>query len=544
MDADARSLVTGKVCPTCDLKFSPDLERCPEDNSFLAVVRRDPFIGRLIADKYKIVEILGMGGFSTVYKAEQTSLRRAVAVKILHAEFVDKPDKIRRFQHEAESISTLVHENVATVYDYGVLSEGQPYLVMEVAQGKTLAAILNESKPLDPERAVAIFLQACDGIAAAHSKGLIHRDIKPSNIVLTEVESGELHVKILDFGLAKVIADGDGQRENLTMTGEVMGTLAYMSPEQCLGTAMDVRTDIYSFGCVMYEVLSGQLPLIADTSYEQMNKHINEVPISLSKSGPSVPPRLVRIVSKSLQKDPDDRFENFQDLKDALLGVEPAISKEIKAILFSGGNAKLSKKKKSLKKKLLLSLWALALSSISLTGLLTFEQFDNMRKEGIEKQYSGKTAPFDCGTVAFDYPAIFEPVDKRIEDTVAQRFENRVDNGTYFELKYIKLNLDVPATAEYQRQHHKKIYPHFVEVKSIQRVDFGRHKLIHGYETEFVSDQSNGLRRERHVYWGTRGAVWKIKLNSPVTKDSKSERIYDIILDTVIFRPESKCTLF
>ncbi|MBP9089828.1 serine/threonine protein kinase [bacterium] len=538
MDLDSRSLVTGKVCPSCKVKFSPELERCPTDNSLLAVVRRDPFIGKLIADKYQIVEVLGMGGFATVYKAEQKGLRRLVAIKILHAEFVDKPDKIRRFQHEAESISTLVHPNVAAVYDYGVLPEGQPYLAMELAPGTTLSDVLTHSKRLDSERAVKIFLQACDGIAAAHAIGLIHRDIKPSNILLDRAEDGSDTVKILDFGLAKVVSDEGGTRENLTMTGEVLGTPAYMSPEQCTGGAIDFRTDIYSFGCVMYEVLSGRLPIEGDNSYEMMNKHINEAPLSLSKSGATVPPRLVKIVAKSLEKDPADRFGNFEDLKDSLQGIEPSITAELKEILFSGSNIKLSKRKRSLKKKVLLSFWCCILLAMSAAGLVYYENRSNQMKQAIAAHFGEKIETIDCGVISFQSPALYGPASVA-DKAVLLHVQSRIDPGSYIEFKHFTDSPTVEACAKVQRRYHA-IYERFVEVKPIHAIDFGKDKKINGLMTEFVCERAGLVFRERHTYWGNDKSIWKLKVCTQEVENTKHEQICDTVFDTAEYRPNAK----
>ncbi len=538
MDADARSLIIGKICPTCQGKYGSELERCPADNSLLAVVKRDPFIGKLIGEKYKIDEILGIGGFSTVYKAEQSGLRRSVAVKILNAEFVAKPDKIRRFQNEAEMISTLVHSNVATVYDYGVLSEGQPYLVMEFAPGKTLAAVLSEIKVMPPERAVQIFLQVCDGVIAAHSKGLIHRDLKPSNIVLLQSDDNVDRVKILDFGLAKVISEEAGQHENLTLTGEVLGTPAYMAPEQCMGTAVDVRTDIYCFGCVMYEVLSGRLPLDGETSYEVMHKHINESPISLSKSGAPVPARLVRIVSKALQKDPDDRYQNFEDLKDALVGVEPAISSELKSILFSGSNVKLSKKKKALKKKIVLAAWISLLAVMGVSGLLGYEHLQRVRNIEISKKYADKISKFANDNVSFDYPATFSP-EKVPDRDIVEHFQHRTDSDVYFDLKHLDTKLSVRDEAIKQRKDHAG-YDHFVEITPVRAANFGADKALAGYETEYIFDGLSGYRRERQFYWGDKDSVWKIKVAYPLADHAKYQSIFDIVFNTIRAHPNER----
>lgn len=538
MDLDSRSLVTGKVCPSCKLKYSPEMERCPVDNSLLAVVRRDPFIGKLIADKYQIVEVLGMGGFATVYKAEQKGLRRSVAIKILHAEFVDKPDKIRRFQHEAESISTLVHPNVAAVYDYGVLPEGQPYLAMELAPGTTLSSVLSECKRFDSERALRIFLQACDGIAAAHAMGLIHRDIKPSNILLDKAEDGTETVKILDFGLAKVVSDEGGSREHLTMTGEVLGTPAYMSPEQCTGGPIDFRTDIYSFGCVMYEVLSGRLPIEGDNSYEMMNKHINEAPVSLSKSGAAVPPRMVKIVAKALEKDPADRFEDFDDLKDALRGLEPGITAELKDILFSGSNTKLSKRKKSLKKKILLSFWCFVLLSISAVGLVYYENRSKQMKQAIAAHFGEKIETIDCGVISFQSPALYAPASVA-DKAVLLHVQSRIDPGSYIEFKHFNDSPTVEACARAQRKYHAN-YERFVEVMPIHQFEFGKDKKIHGLMTEFVCERAGFVFRERHAYWGDDKSIWKLKVCTQEVKNTKHDQICDTVFDTAEYRPGAK----
>ena len=538
MDLDSRSLVTGKVCPSCQIKYSPEMERCPADNSLHAVVRRDPFIGKLIADKYQIVEVLGMGGFATVYKAEQKGLRRSVAIKILHAEFVDKPEKIRRFQHEAESISTLVHPNVAAVYDYGVLPEGQPYLAMELAPGTTLADVLAQHKRLDSDRALKIFLQACDGIAAAHAIGLIHRDIKPSNILLDRAEDGSDTVKILDFGLAKVVSDEENNREHLTMTGEVLGTPAYMSPEQCTGGPIDFRTDIYSFGCVMYEVLSGKLPIDGDTSYEMMNKHINEAPRSLSKSGATVPPRMVKIVNKALEKDPGDRFESFDELKDALKGLQPGITAELKEILFSGSNAKLSKRKRSLKKKILLSFWCGVLVACGCVGLLIYENRSKQQKQAIAAQFGEKVERINCGVVSFDAPALYAPA-AAADKAVLLRVQSRIDSGNFIELKHFSDSPSVEACAKAQRRYHGT-YERFVEVMPVHQFDFGKDKDIHGLVTEFVYERLDVVYRERHAYWGEGNSIWKLKVCTQESKESKHEQVCDTVFNTAEYRPGAK----
>ena len=538
MDSDASSLVTGKVCPRCQIKYSREMDRCPQDNSLLAIVKRDPFVGKVLADKYQIVEILGMGGFATVYKAEQKGLIRSVAIKILHAEFIDKQENIRRFQQEAESIGTLIHTNVAAMYDYGVTVDGQPYLVMELVTGTTLQSVLDQSITLNTDRAVSIFLQACDGIAAAHAMGLIHRDLKPSNIMLDVGVDGTDHVKILDFGLAKVISEEGSGREQLTMTGDLMGTPAYMAPEQCMGVATDQRTDVYSFGCVMYEMLSGKLPIGGDTSYEMMNRHINEVPRSLSKIGVPVPPKLVRIVSKALQKDPDDRYQDFEELKDALSGVEPALTDEFKALLFSSGATKLSRKKRSLKKKILLSAWTLLLVAIGAAGLMTTLHFYKVQDRQLAMKLAGQKKKFDYGMLSFECPAIYSPTNPN-DTKITLRLMSRISNNNCIDFKQFEEKKSVAELAAAQRTKHQD-YKHFVETMPIQAIDFGKGKLLHGYMTEFCGDQLIGFMRERHIYFGKPGALAKIKIGSEESKDSKFNELCDTVLNTIEFHPKLK----
>jgi serine/threonine protein kinase len=432
----------------------------------------------------------------------------------------------------------LVHPNVAAVYDYGVLPEGQPYLAMELAPGTTLSSVLSECKRFDSERALSIFLQACDGIAAAHAMGLIHRDIKPSNILLDKAEDGTETVKILDFGLAKVVSDEGASREHLTMTGEVLGTPAYMSPEQCTGGPIDFRTDIYSFGCVMYEVLSGRLPIEGDNSYEMMNKHINEAPVSLSKSGAAVPPRMVKIVAKALEKDPADRFEDFDDLKDALRGLEPGITAELKEILFSGSNTKLSKRKKSLKKKILLSFWCFVLLSISAVGLVYYEHRSKQMKQAIAAHFGEKIETIDCGVISFQSPALYAPASVA-DKAVLLHVQSRIDPGSYIEFKHFSDSPTVEACARAQRKYHAN-YERFVEVMPIHQFEFGKDKKIHGLMTEFVCERAGFVFRERHAYWGDDKSIWKLKVCTQEVKNTKHDQICDTVFDTAEYRPGAK----
>jgi serine/threonine protein kinase len=283
----------------------------------------DPLIGTLFADKYDILSLLGEGGMSKVYRARHRFMKRTVAVKLLHESATRDPMAKARFQQEAEAASALNHQNVVTVHDFGFTPSGQAFFVMDCLDGQSLEEMLAEGEPpLSIARAIEIFTQGCDGLDHAHRKGIVHRDIKPSNLVVIKQEDGSDLVKLVDFGIAKVLVpspDGEKPRQ-LTQTGEVFGTPAYMSPEQCSGTPLDGRSDLYSFGCMMYEALSGQPPLLGETFINTIVKQLNERPRSFTETAPhaKVPPHVEAVVMKCLEKDPADRYASAQELKQAL----------------------------------------------------------------------------------------------------------------------------------------------------------------------------------------------------------------------------------
>jgi serine/threonine protein kinase/Flp pilus assembly protein TadD len=279
----------------------------------------DPLIGQTVAGHYEILEPLGTGAWSTVYKASQKPLNRLVAVKVMHSHLMKSPDKVARFQREAEAASSLLHPSVATVFDYGLLAQGQPFIVMECMEGQPLAEILEKEGALPVDRAVGIFKQALEGLAAAHEKGIIHRDVKPSNLFVTKSGAAE-QVKILDFGVAKLTSPDDS-RASLTQTGESVGTPDYMSPEQWTGQRqIDQRSDIYSFGCVMYHVLTGKQPIAGNTMFDSMHQHIYDVPDEFRKVSPDlrIPESIEAVVFKALAKDPNDRYQTCAELLKAL----------------------------------------------------------------------------------------------------------------------------------------------------------------------------------------------------------------------------------
>ena len=269
---------------------------------------------------YEVLAPVGEGGMGEVYRARDARLNRSVAIKVLPQAIASDPDRMRRFEQEARSIAALNHPNILAIYDVGV-QDGTSYLVMEMLEGETLRERLNGG-PLPVRKAVEIGTQIAHGLAAAHERGIVHRDLKPENIFLTK----DGHVKLLDFGLAKdqsaaanaVAADGMTAVSMRTTPGVVMGTAPYMAPEQVRGEAVDYRADIFSFGAVLYEMLSGKPAFGGDSSVETMNAILKSDPAEIDPTTVKISPGLDRIVRHCLEKNPADRFQSARDLTFAL----------------------------------------------------------------------------------------------------------------------------------------------------------------------------------------------------------------------------------
>ena len=268
---------------------------------------------------YEIQSAIGAGGMGEVYRARDTRLGRDVALKILPESFARETDRLHRFEQEARAVAALNHPNILAVFDIGE-SNGSPYLVSELLEGETLRGVLDRGS-VSPRKAIEYAVQIAQGLAAAHEKGIVHRDMKPENIFVTK----DARIKILDFGLAKVAqkasaatSDGATMTSSHTAMGVVMGTASYMAPEQVRGETVDARTDIFAFGAVLYEMVSGKRAFRRDTAAETMTAVLKEDPPELTDTGQPVPPTLDRIVRRCLEKNPEQRFQSAKDLSFAL----------------------------------------------------------------------------------------------------------------------------------------------------------------------------------------------------------------------------------
>lgn len=300
-----------------------DSEIISEGEATLSIVQQgSPFVERLIPTvgtkigKYELKEKLGSGGMSIVYKAHDLALDRFVALKLLLPQAGDRPIDSMRFQQEAKAASRLEHPNIVKVHDFNVTEDGAPYLVMSYLDGISLSDLIKREGGLEPGRWLSIMIQACDALSCAHENNVVHRDIKPSNFVLCQEKGNEV-LKLVDFGIAKIETNDD---QSLTKTGEVFGSPLYMSPEQCAGSKVDSRSDVYSLGCVMYEALAGKPPHSGENALATIVKHLQEMPAPLSSICRKIPQieSIDKIVLKCLEKKPEDRYPDTLSLRKEL----------------------------------------------------------------------------------------------------------------------------------------------------------------------------------------------------------------------------------
>ncbi len=321
-----------RYCPLCERKYGDEVTVCAIDGSTLreSGTKQDPFIGKIVRARYRVLKKLGEGGMGSVYLAEQITINRNVALKILHPDFARDPEFVRRFRQEAKLAASLSHHNIVTIFDFDQADDGSLYIVMEYVAGNSLSAII-KSGLLDVGTAVRLGIQIAEGLKAAHTAGVIHRDIKPENIMVLPGDE----IKLMDFGIAR-LSNVEGVTR-LTRSGMIMGTPTYMSPEQIEGGEVGVATDIYAFGVLLYEMLSGQVPFTAPTPGAVLIKHLTETAPPLRKLRNDVPAWLEKVVKQALEKKPSRRQRSMDEVVELLAKAQRATAADRKSIISTMG---------------------------------------------------------------------------------------------------------------------------------------------------------------------------------------------------------------
>jgi serine/threonine protein kinase len=297
-----------KTCPSCNTTYPDSVAFCPNDGSgLISTAGGDGLIGEVIADMYLVTSLLGQGGMGTVYHAQHVRLPLQVAIKILHANRSSDPAQAIRFRQEAESASRIDHDRVARVYDFGTTASGEAYIAMEYVPGRTLATLLEERGAFDAVEAGQIIFMTAEGLDAAHRIGIIHRDLKPENIMIVDDAEGSIRVKVLDFGIAKMMSGP--KSATLTQHGFIIGSPSFMSPEQVMGETLDARSDVYSLALLAFVLLTGVRPFSGNTPEAEMLGRLTTPPKKLAEVAPTVawPAELQALFDRTLSSNVDVR---------------------------------------------------------------------------------------------------------------------------------------------------------------------------------------------------------------------------------------------
>ena len=312
--------------------------RTPSDR---AVVARNPlleappvvattpdgdFVGTVLADRYRLLCPLAEGGMGRVYLGEHVAIGRTVAVKVLARRWADDETQRRRFLQEARAASKVAHDNVIEILDVGDAPNGSVFMVMEHLEGESLADLVTREAPLSWPRIKRIALQICRALCAAHERGVLHRDLKPENCWRAKRGANRDFIKVLDFGIAKIVGDPSDPHSSLTRAGSVFGTPEYMSPEQARGQRVDARTDVYAMGILLFELATGDVPFTGVGFMEILTQQVSAIPPRPSAAAPaaSIPLALEPLIERALAKDPDARFQSMRELAEAIAAIPTA----------------------------------------------------------------------------------------------------------------------------------------------------------------------------------------------------------------------------
>jgi eukaryotic-like serine/threonine-protein kinase len=304
-----------RFCSRCGSRYEHE-RFCPEDGSAtepleVSAPAEDPLINTLVDGRYRILGKIGEGGMGVVYKATHVAINKTLALKLLRVEVASEPDVVQRFIQEAQAATSIGHENIVDISDFGQLKDGTAYFVMEFLNGRALSELIRRGGSIPTGDAVQILRQIASALGAAHRRGIVHRDLKPDNVMVLARGEFSNFVKVLDFGIAKV----GGTKNKLTRTGMVFGTPHYMSPEQAAGQSVDARTDIYALGVIMYEMFTGRVPFDGDTFMGVLTKHMFEKPAPMFGAGIERQLGAVeQITLRALEKKPENRYASMDEL--------------------------------------------------------------------------------------------------------------------------------------------------------------------------------------------------------------------------------------
>ncbi|HEY9759128.1 MAG TPA: serine/threonine-protein kinase [Oculatellaceae cyanobacterium] len=300
-------------CSACGyVATAPTITKCPHDGTDLVnPIESD----RALSAEYEVLRCIGAGGMGVIFKCQRRKDGKLVAIKMLHPHLAEDEESMSRFEIELRAVCLLSHPNIIVIHDLGVADSGVPYMVMDFVDGKDLLDTLSKEGPMAQDRFLNIFTQVCGAMAHAHERSILHRDIKPDNIMLTRNERGREVVRLMDFGIARLLTDSARGVARLTKPGQAVGSPMYMSPEQARGKEIDHRSDLYSLGLVMYETLTGMPAFQGETVYKTLVMQLTEKPKPMSAHRMGIDPRLEAIVTRLTEKAPDSRYQSMLDVQ-------------------------------------------------------------------------------------------------------------------------------------------------------------------------------------------------------------------------------------